>query len=127
MQILPAILIYLVVPPIGLGAFLLLRQRMIREGADIYLLIEYFLLFITYGGLLLEVLTSLLWYSSGQASLVVFYLVLIAPVVMGVIAYRNFIRTKESVYYFWAYRLSILYFLIAPIIFLLFYLLDDSF
>ena len=126
MQGLPAFLIYFIIPLLGFGIFLWLRQRMLKGGADLYLLIEYFLLFATYGGLLQVVLTALFWYGSGLASLGIFYLLFGASVLMGVIAYRNSKRKKESIYHFWAWRMAILYFLIAPIILFLLYLLDNT-
>jgi len=51
--------------------------------------VELFMIFATYGGLLLVILTELFWKWSGMASLGTFYLILGAPIVMGLIFYRH--------------------------------------
>ena len=75
----------------------------------------------TYGGLLLVALTTLFWQWSGMASLGTFYLILGAPVAMGIIAYRHRKTKKDTKYHKWTYLSGILYFAIAPVMFLILY------
>jgi hypothetical protein len=77
--------------------------------------IDLFFIFATYGGLLLMILTTLMWDWSGMASLGAFYLIIGAPVVMGIIAYRNNKTRQTSKYHIWTYRLGLLYYIIAPL------------
>ena len=62
---------------------------------------ELFAVFATYGGLVLVVLTTFFWKWSGMASLGMFYLILGAPIVMGVIAYRQYKTRQKSKYHKW--------------------------
>jgi hypothetical protein len=77
--------------------------------------IELLLIFVTYGGLLLVALTSLFWKWSAMASLGSFYLILGAPIIMGIIAYRNYGKRELSKYYLWTFWSGLLYFVIAPV------------
>jgi uncharacterized membrane protein SirB2 len=81
--------------------------------------IELLIICLTYGGLLLVVLTELFWRWSGMASLGTFYLILVAPIIMGVIAYRHRHTKTNSKYNKWAYLFGLLYFVIAPVTFVL--------
>jgi hypothetical protein len=120
-----AVTIHLIVPLTGLAAFYFLTRKIRSDGiADPTLIISLFLMFATFGGLLLVALTRLFWFWSGMASLGTFYLILGAPFVMGVISYLNFKGRHESVYHLWTYRFGLLYFLITPAVFASFYLLE---
>jgi hypothetical protein len=88
--------------------------------------IELFVIFATYGGLLLVSLTALIWKWSGMASLGTFYLILGAPIAMGIISYRLRKTKKTSKYHKWTYLLGILYFVIAPVLFLILYLVIEN-
>jgi membrane protein insertase Oxa1/YidC/SpoIIIJ len=124
-EILTAIFIHLVVPLIGLGLFIKLRNRMTKEEINNPPTIELFIIFATYGGLLLVTLTSLFWTWSGLASLGTFYLILGAPLIMGIIAYRNYKLRRDSKYRDWTFKSGILYFIITPItLAVLFFILD---
>lgn len=79
-------------------------------------IIEVFFIFATYGGLLLVVLTTFFWKWSGMASLGVIYLMIVAPVLMGIITFRHSKRKNDSIYHKWIYKFASFYFLIAPII-----------
>jgi FtsH-binding integral membrane protein len=97
-EILIVISIYLIVPIAGLGLFLRLTRKMAKEEIPNPPKVELFVIFATYGGLLLVTLTSLFWKWSGLASLGAFYFITGAPVTMGLIAYRNYNRRHESKY-----------------------------
>jgi hypothetical protein len=88
MEIVKALLIHLLVPAAGLQWFLWLREDMRQEEVERPPVIPFFIIFATYGGLLLVVLTTLLWRWLGMASLGLAYLLFLAPVVMLVLAWR---------------------------------------
>ena len=115
-KIIIAVLIHLIIPLAGLLLYLHLRKRMKSEKLENAPNNELFILFATYGGLITVALTSLFWEWSGMASLGTFYLILGAPIVMGVIAYRNYNLRKTSKYHLWIYNLCIAYYVIAPLI-----------
>lgn len=124
-EVVIAVTIHLIVPLTGLTAFYFLTRKIRLDGiVDPTLIISLFLMFATYGGLLLVLLTEFFWLWSGMASLGTFYLILGAPFVMGVISYFNFKGRHKSVYHVWTYRFGLLYFLITPTVFAAFYLLE---
>ena|SRR5687768_8213002 len=84
--------------------------------------LELFILFATYGGMLLVILTALFWEWSAMASLGTFYLVLIAPVAVGSLAWWYRTRRKESKYHRLTFDLSVGYFAALPLLFLFAYL-----
>lgn len=116
-EIIIAITIHLILPLIGLLYFLRLKKQMKNENIPNAPTPELFVIFSTYGGLLLVVLTTLFWKWSGMASLGTFYLILAAPIVMGIIAYRHRPTKTISKYHNWAYLYGLLYFAIAPMTF----------
>ena len=120
-EIIIALTIHLLLPLIGLFYFIRLRTRMKKEEIQNAPIIEMFIIFATYGGLLLVTLTTLIWKWSGMASLGTFYLILGAPVAMGIIAYRHRKTKKDTKYHKWTYLSGILYFAIAPVMFLILY------
>jgi len=85
-------------------------------------IIELFIIFATYGGLILAVLTDLFWYWSGMASLGVFYLIFGAPIVMGIIAYRHRHTRTISKYHKWTYLLALAYFIVLVLFLVYVYL-----
>jgi hypothetical protein len=78
-----AIGVNLLVPLLGLIVFVLLCRWMNRANIQSPPYVQYAFLFLSYGGWLMVLLTSLFWEWSGMASLGVFYLVLAAPFVMA--------------------------------------------
>lgn len=123
-EILIAIVIHLIVPLTGLGFFLRLKSKMTLEKITNPPTVELFIIFATYGGLLLVVFTSLFWKWSGLASLGTFYLILPAPVIMGLIAYRNYKLRYESKYRDWTFKLGLLYYVITPLTFAVLVIVD---
>ena len=110
-----AVTIHLVIPLSGLLVYFGLIRKMKREKVENPPTIDLFLSFATYGGLLLVTLTTLFWKWSGLASLGSFYLILGAPIVMGIIAYRNYKNRQLPKYHLWTYKAGLLYFIIAPL------------
>lgn len=62
------LIIHILIPVIGLVVFLFLAKRMTQADLPGGLVLELFLLFATYGGLLLVVLTSLFWQWSDKVN-----------------------------------------------------------
>ncbi len=120
-EIIVALTIHILLPIVGILYFIHLRNRMKKEEVKNALIIDLFIIFATYGGLLLVSLTAIFWKWSGLASLGTFYLIIGAPVAMGIISYRNRKTKKDSKYHKWTYLSGILYFVIAPVIFLILY------
>ena len=122
-EVLIAVTIHLIIPIIGILFFLKLKNKMKEESIPNAPIIELFLIFTTYGGLLLVFLTALFWKWSGMASLGTFYLILVAPIIMGVVSYRARKYKIESKYYTLVYKLGFCYFGIAPATFLILFLI----
>lgn len=112
-----ALSLHLFLPLTGLICFLRLKKQLKKENIPNAPTTELFIIFSTYGGLLLVVLTTLFWQWSGMASLGTFYLILAAPIAMGIIAYRLRQTKSISKYHYWTYLSGLLYFAIAPVIF----------
>jgi hypothetical protein len=125
-EIIIGLVIHLVIPLTGLLYFLRIKKQMKSENILNAPTTELFLVFSTYGGLLLVALTTLFWQWSGMASLGVFYLILGAPIVMGIIAYRHRQTRTVSRYHKWTYVSGLLYFAIAPITFGVLFLLSEN-
>jgi hypothetical protein len=117
-----ALIIYLILPVTGLLCFLRLRRKMETVKIPKAPIVELFIIFASYGGLLLVVLTALFLQWSGMASFGMFYLILGAPVVMGIIAFRHRRTKLISIYHKWTYLAAILYFVIAAVTFVMLYL-----
>jgi len=113
MELLRAVLIHLVVPGVGVRLYLSLLcwmfERQIKEPP----VISFFIIFATWGSLLVLVLTRFFWYWSGMATLGLAYLIFLAPIVMGVIAVRVYLDRKQSHFHKAAFFASATY---VPII-----------
>jgi len=120
-EILIAIYIHLVVPLAGLILYRRLVRKMRTENVPQPPVAGMFLVFVNYGGLLMIILTSFFWYWSGMASLGMVHLLLVAPFVMGVIAYRNYNRKHLSRYHDAMFKAGALYFVVLPMGMLLVY------
>ncbi len=125
-QIISALTIHLILPLTGLLWFLRLKKQMKNEKIANAPTAELFIIFLTYGGLLLVALTTLFLLWSGMASLGIFYLILGAPIVMGVIAFRHRQTKTISKYHKWTYLSGLLYFVIAPATFLILFLVSKN-
>ena len=109
MEVVKAILIHLVVPLAGLQAFVWLRNDMREAQIDRAPVIPLFIIFATYGGWLIIILTLLFWYWSGMALLGLLYLVFIAPIIMIVLAVMLYRQRRLSRYHFGSFIASAIY------------------
>ncbi len=109
MEIVKALLIHLLVPAAGLQWFLWLRADMREEEIEHPPVVPLFIIFATYGGLLLVILTTFFWYWSGMASLGLAYLLCLAPIVMLVLAWRLYPERKVSRFHWAAFIASAAY------------------
>ena len=108
-KVIAAISVNFVVPFFGFIAFVLLCRRMRRTDIPSPPVLHYFILFATYGGWLVVLLTGLFWEWSGMASLGVVYLVLVAPFVTGALAFSLRGRCTLSSFHRAAYTASLVY------------------
>ena len=79
-----ALSLHLGVPALGFWLYVKLCKD---ESISKYSL-PLFILFFTYGGWLMVILTGLFWYWSGMASLGVVFLIFVAPFILGFQAYK---------------------------------------
>ena len=93
-KVITAVAIHLLVPLLGVVAFLLLCRQMSRAQIPSPPYFSCFVLFGTFGGWLLVLLTALFWEWSGIASIGVFGLVLVAPFVTAALALS--LRTRRA-------------------------------
>jgi len=124
LKIITAIAINFIVPILGVIIFFKLVKKMRREKTLNPPIFELFIVFATYGGLLIVALTTLFWEWSGLASLGTLYLIIPAPIIMVIIAFRNYKLRKTSSYRNILFKVALLYFVIAPITFLSLYLIS---
>jgi hypothetical protein len=111
MEFAAATLIHFVIPISGLLLYLRLRKRMLTTGIPDPPIIPFFILFASYGGWLLVILTLLFWYWSGMATLGLAYLMFIAPIVTLALAVRLYKQRNMSSFHFGAFVASVLYIL----------------
>ena len=108
-RIMIALGIHLIIPPLGIGAFVLLNRRMRRALVPSPPVVSYSILFAIFGGWLLVLLTALFWVWSGMASLGVGYLIFIAPIITAILAWRLRQSRTVSAYHRNAFLASIAY------------------
>jgi hypothetical protein len=114
MEIVKPLLIYLVVPAVGLLVFRWLKDDMYEKEIEDPPIAPFFMIFATYGGWLIVILTLIFWHWSGMALLGVMYLMFLAPVTMIVLAVWLYPKRGLSPYHYGAFILSAGY-LIIPI------------
>lgn len=105
----------LLFPFLGLLAYLKVKKKMAIANIPKPPVTDYFVIFATYGSLLVLILTVMINEWSGAASLSAFYLLIGAPIAMLIIAHSQYINRRISKYHLWALRLAISYFIIFPV------------
>lgn len=120
-EIIIFVFIHLVLPLSGLLVYFRLLAKLRNHNLVSTLGIYFLIIFVTYGGLLMVVLTAFFWQWSGMASLGTFYLLLPAPVLMGITAYNNNKLKSLSRYHRLAFQLGLFYFAIFPAVVLIMY------
>jgi hypothetical protein len=118
-DIIIGIVVYIIVPFLGLAYYLFLRKRMINDNIIQPPIWSMFIMFFTYGGLLTLIFTVFFWEWSAGASIGVFYLLFLAPILMLLIAYKQYKKRKTSIYHKWMFYLGTSYFIIAPLVFII--------
>ena len=113
------IIIYVIVPLIGIAGYVLLVKKMLKEEIPEPPMDGYFLLFGIYGVLLVLMLTAFFWHYSGMAFLGGIAAIVIGPIISGVLAYRSYRQKGLSLYHFYLHWLSIVYLFILAMFFLL--------
>jgi len=108
-KVIAAIGVNILVPLLGVIVFVLLCRRMWRTHIQSPPFFPYFILFTAFGGWVMVFLTALFWEWSGMASIGVFYLVLVAPIVTAGVAFSLRRFHALSVFHRVAYITSIVY------------------
>jgi hypothetical protein len=108
-KVVAAIGVNILVPLLGVIVFALLCRRMWRKHVQSPPFFSYFILFATFGGWLVVLLTALFWEWSGMASLGVFYLVFVAPFVTAGVAFSLRRCLALSIFHRVAYIASMVY------------------
>ncbi len=109
MEYLSFVLIHVIVPVAGLQTFLWVRDRMQDEEIVHPPIIPLIIICATYVGLLMLILTSFLWYASGLATLGMFYLIFVAPILMIIISCQLYSERKLSRYHQATFFAGVLY------------------
>lgn len=112
MEMVKFLLIHIMVPAAGLQIFVWLRNGMRAAEIEHPPVIPLFIIFATYGGWLMIVLTLLFWYWSGMALLGAMYLMFLAPFVMLILAAWLYPQRKLSRYHFGSFLASAGYIII---------------
>lgn len=107
-------LIYLALPISGLFLFGLLVLRMYNKRICKKPITELFVVFLSFGGLIVFLLTVLFWHWSALALIGLLYLVIIAPILHIIIIIYLRKEVKNSVFHKWIYKCLISYFIFAP-------------
>lgn len=74
---------------------------------------------VTYGGWLLVILTWLFWSWSGMATIGLAYLVFVAPILMGYVAWRLYDQRKQSQFHLMLFIACAFYPVLPVVIFVL--------
>ena len=126
-EILIALTIHIFIPLAGFIYFIRIIRQMAIENVVKAPILELFIIFSTYGSLLIIVLTTLFWKWSAMASLGAAYLTIGAPIFMVAIALRHRKTKINSKYHKLAYLSGLLYFIIASVAFLILFLMRLAF
>jgi hypothetical protein len=102
-------LIHGLVPLAGVALYLWLVSRMRERQIENPPELSIFIIFATWGSLLVLILTRFFWYWSGMATLGLLYLVFLAPIVMFALAVRCYLERKLSRFHMGALLASISY------------------
>lgn len=116
---------HLGIPVASILYYLHILAKMRRLQIEDAPVMDLFIVFFTYGGLLLVVMTVLFWYWSAMASLGAVYLILVAPVLLGIIAVNQNSQKEKSVFHRYTRLAAIRYFIIAPAVLLLLALANE--
>ncbi len=96
-------------PIAGILWFLKIRNDMLEKEIVSPPTIQLFVVFATYGGVLLVFLTIFFWYWSGMAALGFFYLLFVAPIIMLALAYQLYSERNLSKFHRATFTASVLY------------------
>jgi len=113
MSTLIPIAIYVLVPFGGLRLYQAVNARMGRMNVPDPPRVVLGILFFTYGGWLLVILTDIFWYWSALASLGVLYLIAVAPVVVAGTTARLYLIRNLSGFHKLAFAGSVAYVILS--------------
>lgn len=96
MSVVSPLVIYFLIPAVGFGLYESLCSRMNALNTPDPPRLALAILFGTYGGWLLVILTETFWFWSGMASLGTIYLIAVAPIVLGLLALQLYPKRTLS-------------------------------
>lgn len=102
-------MIHVLVPAAGVVLFFWLVSRMFERQIENPPVFSLFIIFATWGSLLVLILTRFFLYWSGMSTVGLLYLVFLAPIVMFAIAVRCYLERKLSRFHMGALVASISY------------------
>ena len=102
-------LIHLVVPSAGALLYLAIVVSMLKRQIKSPPIVSLFIIFATWGSLLILILTRFFWYWSGMATLGFAYLIFVAPFVMLIIAIASHLKRGLSRFHRAAFVASVSY------------------
>lgn len=103
------VFIYLIFPVAGITAYVLLLKKMRREQVPHIPKLSLLALFYIYGSWLVIILAEIFVKWSGMASMGVAFLIVIAPFICGIIAFRHRKNILLTKYHRLVFLLSIVY------------------
>ena len=121
-----ALALHVIIPLLGLLYYFSLTKKMVKENVTNPPTTALFFVFATYGGLLAIILWTIFGLWGGLSSLTAFYLILVAPIAMGVIAFKHRKTKTISKYHNWTFLSGLLYFVIAPLTFGILFLVSKN-
>lgn len=113
MEMVSFTVVHLLAPLAGLQLYRRLCRRMQAAKVEAPPAFAFFLLFVTYGGALLLLLTRLFWHWSGAALVGLVYLLFLAPVILAVVAFLLSSKRAVSPYHRAAFVASLGYLLLS--------------
>lgn len=123
METLAPIIIYFLVPIIGLALFFYTNKNLKPRSKKELFTLKLLIAFGCMGGLTLVLLTLLFWELSGLASVGIAFLIFIAPILMALIGYDSYNKREDKAENI-LFKLSVSYFALLPLILLIGLILD---
>jgi hypothetical protein len=118
MEAIITVVIYILIPILGVIFFIRISRTFKPVEKQGLFALKLLLVFGCFAGLLVLLLTILFWKSSGLATIGTAFLLLIAPLIIGFIAYDSFTKKVNDAENR-LFELSILYFIALPLVFLI--------
>ncbi len=115
-----SILVNIAIPLIGILIYFKLAKRITKKKINKPPILDLFFILMHYGVVLFMILIAFFEKSMGSLIapivIIMFYLILVAPIIMAIIAYIHYRKRQLSKYHIWVYSLSLFYVVIMPLL-----------